>query len=89
MKSMVVSVCGSKKRSFNSNNVWPVLRLGLVSDVEREFQKLISDFDEEELLLEKLDDKKLKGNKSSVVIIMACGKITIHQSAVVVMHLQN
>lgn len=62
IKSVAVAVCGSKKRSFSSNNVWPLLRLGLASDIEREYQKLVDSFDEEEFLLKKSEEKKPKGN---------------------------
>lgn len=62
IKNIIVAVCGMKKRSSNYNNVWPVLPLRLSSDIEREYQKMINDYEEEYLLMKISDEKKPKGN---------------------------
>ncbi|XP_025422814.1 uncharacterized protein LOC112692372 isoform X2 [Sipha flava] len=58
IKNIIVTICGLKKRSSNFNNVWPVLPLRFASDIEQEYQKMVDDFDEEDLLIKISDEKK-------------------------------
>lgn len=72
VKQMAVSVCGLSKRSFDgAHKDWSIfgpfrrifgLNFGRISNVDREYRRLIGDVDEAEFLLRGVSgDKKPKG----------------------------